>query len=302
MSWKVLVIKDGQKVSLFLDNLVVSTEYQNYKVPIGDLNVVFFENTKAIVTTKIIVKLAQAKVLVMFCDNDFNPCCMLQPFKGNYMQLEILNKQISWSKENKIRIWTKIVEKKINAQIDILKLNLKSMDKVEKLFNYIKDIKPGDLSNREGHAAKVYFKELFGNNFTRDLDNHINAGLNFGYTIIRNFFSRVITSKGLNPTISIFHSNRYNAFALSDDLMEPFRPIVDNYVYNHILNDDYFSRNNRIGLINLLNAKVIFDGRELFLSNAIDAYVDNIIKDLNDEKIDKNIETPMPSSIRYYEL
>jgi CRISPR-associated protein Cas1 len=101
------------------------------------------------------------------------------------------------------------------------------------LYKYVGEIRDGDVTNREGHAAKIYFNELFGKNFTRDDETIINFALNYGYSILRSAISRSIVSKGLHPSISIFHHSIYDAFALSDDLMEPFRPIIDDFVFKN---------------------------------------------------------------------
>lgn len=299
MSWRTIIIEEADRVNLFLDNLVVTNNQENLKIPLNEINSVLFASNKINISINIINKLGEFKILTIFCDVSFKPSSMIFPFKTHYKQLEIFNFQLSWNNEEKKRVWSNIVKNKIENQIETLKINLKNIDKIKRMYEYIEEMKFGDISNREGHAAKLYFRELYGNDFRRDDDNYINSGLNFGYTILRSAFSRAIVSKGMHPTIAIFHHNMYNAFALADDLMEPFRPIVDNWVYQNILKDDYFSRNHKIELINLLNSKIKFNNQNLYLHNAIDLYVENFIKSMK-EKI--YIDNPVISSIVYYEL
>ncbi|QBQ07796.1 CRISPR-associated protein Cas1 [Spiroplasma gladiatoris] len=301
MSWKTIIIKDGERINLFLNNLVVESANVKYHIPLDDINAILFENYKTVVTTRIINKLAQKKILTLICDVELKPISIIQPIEANHLQLKIINNQLNWKKEDKLYLWTQIVKQKIEAQIDILKVNLKSLEKVNLLYKYIEEMKFSDSTNREGHAAKVYFKELFGNTFTREKENHINAALNFGYTIIRNAFIRSITSKGLHPSIALFHHNMYNAFALADDLMEPFRPIVDNYVYKYVTQIDYFSRSTKLELINILNSKVIYGNNKIYLTNAIDKYVDMVLNFFED-KYNNHIIYPISSSVEYYEL
>ncbi|AOG60898.1 CRISPR-associated protein Cas1 [Spiroplasma helicoides] len=301
MSWKTIIIKDGEKVSLFLNNLVVESLQTKYHIPLDDINAILFENYKTVITNRIMNKLSEKKVLAIICDTNLKPVSLIQPIDAHHLQLKIINNQLNWKKEDKLYLWTQIVKQKIEAQIDILKLNFKNMSKIQLLYKYIDELQYRDSTNREGHAAKVYFKELFGNKFTRDQDNHINIALNFGYTIVRTAFIRAIISKGLHPSIALFHHNMYNAFALADDLMEPFRPIVDNFVYKYVMQIDYFSRNHKLQIINILNCKVIYDNKKIFLTDAITKYVEMVIEYF-ENKNTLNIEYPISSSVEYYEL
>jgi CRISPR-associated protein Cas1 len=179
-------------------------------------------------------ELAKNNIIIIICDEHLMPTSYIYPVKSRFNQLEIINKQLTWSRNFKIKMWEQIIKQKINNQIDILKINQGSQEKIKLLYGYIREIHDGDVSNREGHAAKVYFKELFGHSFTREEDNLTNAALNYGYSIIRSAVSRSIVAKGLHPSIALFHHNMYDAFALADDLMEPFRPVVDNFVVKNV--------------------------------------------------------------------
>lgn len=301
MSWKTVIVENADKVSLFLDSLVVTKNEIPRQFPISDLNCVIFQDYRAIVTTQILNKLAINSVMVIFCDVDLMPTSVLNPIDAHHLQFKIIKEQINWKIETKRELWAKIVKQKIESQLEILEENNKSAIKVEMLRGYIKEVQPGDVSNREGHAAKVYFNELFGNEFARSQDNIINAALNFGYTVIRSAFSRTIVSKGLHPSISLFHSNQYDAFALADDLMEPFRPVIDDFVYKNYQEWEYFGREQKQALVNLLNVQINFDGKDVFLTSAINRYVDNVINYMESGEMDYLV-FPYLEHIQYYEL
>ncbi|MFR8120007.1 MAG: type II CRISPR-associated endonuclease Cas1 [Lachnospira sp.] len=133
-----------------------------------------------------------------------------------------------------------------------------------------------DQTNREGHAAKVYFNRLFGKNFSREYECDINSALDYGYAILLSVFNREIVLNGYITQLGIKHINEYNQFNLSCDIMEPFRVIVDWYVYNN--RERMFNQEYKYDLINLLNLKVELNDKELYLSNAIKLYTSRVFK------------------------
>lgn len=148
------------------------------------------------------------------------------------------------------------------------------------------DVEYGDLTNREGLAAKMYFRSLFGPEFKRFNDDIINSGLNYGYAVLRSQISKAIIAKGLNPELGIFHIGRNNLFNLSDDFIEPFRPIIDDWVKKNLVNAEMFTREHRLEIVKqtLINVNIKQQSQSLF--NAINIFIDSIIKcfDENDEK------------------
>lgn len=126
------------------------------------------------------------------------------------------------------------------------------------MYDYREQVQPGDITNREAHAAKVYFNTLMGTTFSRgNEDILLNSGLDYGYAIIRSYLSRVCVGYGLNPQIGIHHKNEYNRFNLCDDLIEPIRPVVDYYVYRLLQEEEYFSSEHRRKIVNLLNQRIV---------------------------------------------
>lgn len=205
---------------------------------------------------------------------------------GHFAQSGNISKQIRWDENKKKRIQQKIVKAKIYNQIEILKKNDKNFNVIQKLFQFIDEVELGDSTNREGLAAKMYFREMFGDDFIRFDEDIVNAGLNYGYSIFRSLISAIIVAKGYLPNIGIFHRGKQNMFNLSDDIIEVFRPIVDDYVLNNMFDDILFKQEHRESLIQLTNKKVKIDNRKQTIPNAIHVYLENIFKELeSDEEV-----------------
>ena len=153
----------------------------------------------------------------------------------------------------------------------------------------MQEVEFGDVTNREGHAAKVYFNALFGKSFTRTEDNPVNAALNYGYSIILSIFNREIVSLGYITQIGLFHDNMFNQFNLASDLMEPFRPLVDSLVIE--LKPDKFESDEKYSMLKILNTEVIVADKKEVLTNAIKIYCRSVCDALNDRDV---------SLIRFY--
>lgn len=151
------------------------------------------------------------------------------------------------------------------------------------LQSYIAEIQYGDSTNREGHAAKVYFNTLFGKEFTRTSDCNINAALNYGYSIILSSFTREIVANGYITQIGLFHDNMFNQFNLASDLMEPFRPIIDQTVYDMELYK--FEKGEKMKLVDVLNQSVRINDRSEYVNNAIKIYCRSVFDALSDKDI-----------------
>lgn len=151
------------------------------------------------------------------------------------------------------------------------------------LAQYIKEIELGDVTNREGHAAKVYFNALFGLEFTRSADNSINAALNYGYGILLSCFNREIIANGYITQLGLFHDNMFNQFNLASDFMEPFRILVDKVVRQ--MEPQSFTHDEKIELLRFLNESVLIDGKYNYVSNAIKIYCRSLFDALNEEDI-----------------
>lgn len=170
------------------------------------------------------------------------------------------------------------------------------------LENLIKQVNSGDTLNKEAVAAKAYFSSLFGKEFSREIDNIYNACLNYGYSIIRGAIARSIVTFGYLPAIGMHHKNELNNYNLVDDFIEPFRPIVDLWVKTNIEKDNEFNKDRRAGLVNLLNANVLMQGKTQSVNNAINIMIASYTTAINKNDY-KKLELPeiLPIKIHSYE-
>ena len=257
------------------------------KIHLGEIRTLMIESTAVSLTAALLSELVKKKVKVIFCDEKRNPSSELMPYYGSYDCSLKIKRQIAWTEDIKGAVWTEIVYEKIRQQ----KYLLQELGKVEAelLQGYLEEITYGDATNREGHAAKVYFNALFGKDFTRTDDLLINAALNYGYSILLSAFNREIVLNGYLTQLGLFHDNMFNQFNLASDLMEPFRPLVDRMVLQMTLVE--FEHLQKMELVNLLNKEVIINDRCEFISNAIKIYCKSVFDALEDGDV---------SLIRFY--
>lgn len=258
--------------------------------PIEDIGIVMIENPMVHITIPLLNALANNNVGVVFCDNKFMPNSMLIAYETNTIQQEIYRTQFEASQPTKKRIWKDIIENKIRNQSVLLdKLGLDG----NLLKPYYMNVLSGDSDNREGAAAKVYWKQIFGEQFIRNRNGSPpNSLLNYGYTILRAAVARALLGSGLFPAVGIFHRNRYNAFPLADDVMEPYRPFVDfavKQIYDFSSNDE-LNKKNKEFLIRVLFSDVKIKKQIRPLQIALSITTASLTKAFKDKK--ENIVFP----------
>ncbi len=286
MSWRIVVVSKMAKLDLKLNNLVIRAD-DVVKINISEISTLIIENTAVSLTACLLCELVKKKVKVVFCDEKRNPHSELVAYYGSHDTSAKIRSQIVWKDYLKDTVWTEIVTEKIRKQAELLKRLQKS--ECGLLEQYIREIVFKDETNREGHAAKVYFNALFGLDFNRAQDNHINAALNYGYSILLSAFSREIVANGYITQLGLFHNNMFNQFNLASDLMEPFRPLVDAKVYAMDLSQ--FEKTEKIQLVNILNAEVIIENKVHYVNNAIKIFCKSVFDALNEEDV---------SNLRFY--
>lgn len=287
MSWRTVVVSSNAKLDYQLGYLVIRSK-ETKKIHINEIGTVIIESTAVAFTAYLMSELVKHKVNVIFCDEKRNPISKLVGFYGAHDTSIKVHNQIEWSETIKTTVWTEIITEKIRQQQYLLEALNKSTS--EKLKGYIKEIQFGDSTNREGHAAKVYFNSLFGKGFSRAEDTPLNAALNYGYTLILSSVAREIVSNGYITQLGLFHNNMFNQFNLASDLMEPFRPLVDGIVYK--LKPDKFETDEKHSLLELLNHEVVIDQRNEYLGNAIKIYVKSVFNALSENDL---------SQLRFYQ-
>ena len=204
--------------------------------PIEDIGVVVLDNQRITITTGAMEALLANNCAIITCDQRSMPVGLMLPLSGNTTQSERFRDQIDASLPLKKQLWQQTIQAKISNQAAVLAKCRRA--EVGCLKAWAKDVRSGDPDNFEGRAAAYYWRYLFGmhiENFTRDREGvPPNNALNYGYAILRAIVARALVSSGMLPTLGIHHHNRYNAYCLADDIMEPYRPYVDEYVYQLI--------------------------------------------------------------------
>lgn len=278
MSHRVLYIEKSNELKLYLDNLKVILNDDEVLFPISDIMVLVIDNYRSTISVPLINKLTENNVCTILCGVDHLPRSYIMPMNGHFAQSGNINKQIHWSSSHKKLVHQLIVKAKIFNQTEILKYNNLNFDVIKKMYQFMDEVELDDRTNREGLAAKIYFRELFGNDFMRMNEDVVNAGLNYGYAIFRALISSIIVSKGYLPNLGIFHKGKQNMFNLSDDIIEVFRPIVDQFVYQHMREDILFKQDHRESLIQLTLKKIVIDDKTQTMANAIHLYIESVLK------------------------
>ena len=280
-------ISSGSKLELKLNYLVVRNVEVVRKVFLPEIAILIIDNTSVSMTASLLCELSRNKVKIVFCDEKHNPYGELLPYYGTHDTVEKMRNQINWNVGTGLELWATIVRQKISKQRDVLyRRGFNERGRV--LDSYICQIEKGDRTNREGHAAKVYFNTLFGNDFSRRDDSVINSALNYGYAILLSAFNREITAAGYLTQIGIFHDNVFNPFNLGSDLMESFRPIVDELV--SAMNFEVFGPHEKRMMVEILNMNVCIGGKETVLLNAIRVYVQSFMASMENQDPDRLID------------
>ena len=230
-------------------------------VPVEDIGALLLDNPQISLTQPVLQVLTENKTAIISCDAKHMPSGLMLPLDANHGQNETYRAQIEASEPLKKNLWKQTVEYKIRNQENLLK---KLGRKVPADFSYYRNnVASGDTTNMEAQAARLYWSLLFeGKKFRRGRDNPPpNNLLNYGYALLRAAVARALAASGLIPTLGIHHRNKYNAYALADDVMEPYRPFVDEYVYvladSGIIEEDISSETKR-ELLQILTADVSF--------------------------------------------
>lgn len=282
---RTLVFSNPMILSLKNQQLVIAyrdSPDESRTVPIEDVGVVLLENQQSFITLPLLNALVDNEVQVVVCNSKGMPNAMINGMNTNNLQGETLRNQIACGEVLKKQLWKQVVEAKIKNQASLLN-SIGEEGNVLKPF--YTNVRSGDLDNREGIAARIYFQRLFGDNFIRDRDlPGINAMLNYGYSILRAATCRAIVSSGLLPAIGIHHHNRSNAYPLADDLMEPFRPFVDGVVYDLLVRGEIeLSKNVKGELISMLYVDTMYEKIKRPLCVGLSMTTASVVKCLSKE-------------------
>jgi len=278
MSWRTVIITSQSKLDYKMGYLVVRG-LETKRVLLDEIAILLLENPAISLTGCLIEALTEKKIKVIFCDSKRNPTAELIPHHGSHDSTAKIRIQAAWSDDVKGLVWREIVSEKIRKQAEFL-YQLDRRQEGDLLTSYLGQVTFADSTNREGHAAKVYFNALFGMDFTRSADIPVNAALNYGYSLILSAFNREICANGYLTQLGIFHNNMFNHFNLGSDLMEPFRILVDRYVYQ--LAPLQFAKEEKHAMWKLLEGKVLLEEMRRSVADAIKIYTRSVLEAIND--------------------
>lgn len=277
LKMKQLVIKMPQK-----DDGDLPTGIENIRtIPIEDIGVVILDNRQITITHGLMEELLENNCAIITCDSKRMPSGLMLPLSGNTIQNERFRSQLDASLPLKKQLWQQTIEAKIYNQAAVLKYA--TGEEHRNMLTWAGSVRSGDSENMEARAAVYYWKTIFPDNpsFVRGQEGEMpNALLNYGYAILRAIVARALVGSGLLPTLGIHHHNRYNAYCLADDIMEPYRPYVDKIIIDRIRSEDILELNSetKIKLLNIPVTEVVINGRRSPLMLAVSQTTSSLVK------------------------
>ena len=280
MSFRTVVITKQSKLSYKNRYLAVKNELEEKYIHLSEIDTIIVDSISVSISSYLLKELSENKINIIFCDEKHNPFGELSSYYSSHNTSKKILMQIKWEEKSKDELWSLIVKNKIINQA--LLLNKINSNNYNLLMSYVAEVKKGDKTNREAHAAKVYFNSLFTKSFIRNANDNINAALNYGYSILLSNFNKEIINNGYLTQLGIHHKSEFNQFNLACDLMEPFRPIIDNFVYYNQTRE--FDSKYKLDLINIFNNTYKYYGKNYTLKDIIKMYTKDTLDCLNENK------------------
>jgi len=278
MSWRIVYVTEKAHVCIKNDQFFIENEEKKISIPVNELAVVVIDCPYISITAYTLSFLSERKATVIFTNSSHLPVGSLLPYYSHHRALEKINVQINTSIPLKNKIWKHIVQQKIENQHYVLK-SIKNSD-LKKFKTLALAVKSGDKTNRESVAAKLYWGQLF-DDFKRHNNDILNNAIDFGYTILRSAIARSLTSYGFICAIGIHHCNTLNNFNLADDIIEPYRPLIDQLVYKNFkskVTQKELSKEDKVILINVLTHSVGLENEKTTILNMIDLTCQSLFK------------------------
>ena len=301
MGFRNIKIDSHVKLSIKNQQLYIETDILR-QIPLEDINCIIIENQTVTVSAYLLQKMADMGITVYVCDEKHLPNAVLLPMVRHSRHFKILKYQIEAGKPLQKRLWQQIVVRKIRNQA--LCLAYLDLDGSEELMKMCKEVQSGDRTHVEAKAAAFYFKSLYGLGFSRGNDHVINSALNYGYAIVRGLLARSIVCFGLEPSIGVFHHSELNNFNLADDMIEPFRPLVDLYVsqnYDVAEIDSDLTPERKRDIFGIINYDMDVKGEKRIISNCIDMLVASYSSALQGKRSDLELPELMQLQVHSYE-
>lgn len=294
MGWRIICIEEAMRINYQLNSIGVLQKDEIVWICLDEIDMIIIETLMCNTSMKLLSEIAKKGISLVICGENHMPLGVLQGISDNQRAAKYNRYQIEWDKAVKQVVWQKIVKQKILLQMVVL-YKMKKLEKIEILKGYIEQVEKGDITNREGLAAKVYFHELFGMNFVRrrNAEDIINSSLNYIYQIARAKIAQEIVAHGYIPSLGIFHCSEYNYFGLADDIIEVYRPIIDYYTIQLIEEEEveFMTSTFKEKLLNIMYQYINFGKSKQKIIESIRMYVISITDALTDSTIE-NITFP----------
>ncbi len=278
MSFRTVVITRQSKISYKNRFLVVKQDSDEKYIHLSEIDTIIVDSISVSISAYLLKELSDNKINIIFCDEKHNPFGELSSYYSRHNTSKKIKEQIAWKQKSKDDLWAKIVKNKITNQAMMLRKI--DSEKYDLLLSYVDEVVSGDKTNREGHAAKVYFNALFGNEFVRNNDDSINAALNYGYAVLLSTVNKEVVSNGYLTQLGIHHKNEFNEFNLTCDLMEPFRIVIDNFVYFN--RDRKLDTNYKLDIVNIFNNAYKYRGKNYILKDIIKMFIKSALESVED--------------------
>lgn len=289
MSWKIALFQNSVELRLTYDQLSITREGQTTLLPLQDLCAIILETPQITLTSALLSKLNAHNVALITCNEKHIPNGMLLGFHQHSRQTEVTQLHINMGSPLKKQLWKRIVQQKVlNQAYAVLPY---SKDHSKRINRFASSIKSGDKENIEAQAAKIYWQKIFYHGYRRHGGCTLDMGLNYAYSVIRAMIARSISAFGLIPSLGVHHSNQLNAFNLSDDLIEPFRPLIDTFVKEKIAHEhrllSELSSQTRKELASIGFARCKMNQKTYEIATAIDEMCQSFLRALreNDPKL-----------------
>lgn len=299
MEFRNIFIENPASLRIRNHQLLICQE-QEIAVPLEDICSILLESLQINVTAAVMTQMASCGITVFFCDEKHLPCAQILSINQYHRQLKLLRSQIDLAKPLQKKLWQKIVKRKIKNQAFCLQFM--ERDGAIGLRQKEKEVCSGDSGNVEAVAAALYFPQLYGREFSRGNDCIQNAALNYGYAILRGAIARNLVMHGLEPCLGIHHRSELNRFNLADDLIEPFRPLVDLFVASYEFNEsEEITPEIKRQLFNLTNYLVLQDGKKYRVMTAIERMTVSIAKSIREGQDLIELPELLPLELHHYE-
>ena len=287
MAWRVIGINNPARLSV-KDNQLVIAQDESVNLPIEDIDALILDSYGVTLTANLVTELSSSGTTVIVCDEKHLPSSVILPYSQHSRQAKVSRQQLAMGQALKKQLWRRIVVQKISNQADVLQQFNYDAEPLRKIAG---EVRSGDIDNRESLAARIYFADLL-DDATRRKPTWYNAALNYGYAMVRSHIARHIAARGLVASQGIFHRSELNSFNLADDLIEPYRAAVDEYILSHVApfhvgeDDANLTSKDRREIIDVLNYNISINDKKYSIKHAVERNVESFIQCIDQDSSD----------------